>query len=706
MHAEERRSEQNFVLGGYAILETMGAGGMGVVYRAKDVHLGREVALKVLRDDLRNNAHVVARFRREAEAFARLNHPNIVRIYAVGVVGKIPYLAMELIDGEPLNQRLARGGLLDWKDTLDIGLQLADALAAAHEHGVIHRDIKPGNILLGRNGRVYLTDFGIAKVLGAATQLTVDGARLGTPQYLCPERCRNEEITPLSDLYSLGVVLFQVMTGRLPFEAENSVDLIRKIAGEVPERVQTYLPDIPDSVDRFIAHLLDPDPLQRPKDARAFRALLARVRSGDALDALNDAKVSGLRDLRESLPAVATPAKKPAPGARFSRQRMQAAWGRLPRGARWAITAVLALGAATGIGALYQSAASGRGNLVAASAVTNSADAWTVPGPLLRVQPETDTVGTLLIDADVSLGAVLPVAGGNGLLLTVVGIPGSPLSGLQGVWKYEPLSGETRVEVPMMRVTPETPFQVLTAWQDARATTERLLVSTAEGGWILRGNFADRTPLASQPLRLAAAAPDGGRFISQTAGEQLLRLSDLGQPGLAGKTMPAPAVPITACRISGDGRLAVLAFQTSTGEGYSVELQRLTPPMDSKGLSKRAASLPGSPFDTEAARVVLGIALEDGEHVELFDVETGVMLGDLGLGQAPEWVPRKEQVLLLATDYAGRTQVWSTTPANGGLREQQTFIGAGVGDAIAVTADGRYAFAFRAGDTRLVQIEL
>ncbi|MDK1020951.1 MAG: serine/threonine-protein kinase, partial [Candidatus Hydrogenedentes bacterium] len=195
MARKENTVRADAMFGDYEIIETIGHGGMGIVYRAHDMALGRIVALKVLKDDLRSSRQICARFQREAEAFASLNHPNIVHIYAVGSVGRIPFISMEYIEGQSLSTIMRRRKRLPWKRALHIAQQIAEALACAHEAQIVHRDIKPGNILLDKDDRAFVTDFGIAKVLTAETQLTVDGSRLGTPQYMSPERCTNKEIT-------------------------------------------------------------------------------------------------------------------------------------------------------------------------------------------------------------------------------------------------------------------------------------------------------------------------------------------------------------------------------------------------------------------------------------------------------------------------------------------------------------------------------
>lgn len=290
------------MFGDYDIIETVGQGGMGIVYRAKDTSLGREVALKVLKDDLRSHKSVAARFQREAQAYATLNHPNIVHIYSVGAVGQIPFIAMELVKGMPLSQLMKQERRLDWKRSLAIGIQIAEALGSAHEAHIIHRDIKPGNVLLTNDDHAFVTDFGIAKILTAETQLTLEGSRLGTPQYMSPERCQNAEITASSDLYSLGVLLFQMISGRLPYESKDTVELIRKIVKDPPTRLSEVVPDIPDDVERLIAYLLEKKPEDRPLSAQEWVELCQRVIDGKPLIENDSGLENSLKSFRESMP--------------------------------------------------------------------------------------------------------------------------------------------------------------------------------------------------------------------------------------------------------------------------------------------------------------------------------------------------------------------------------------------------------------------
>jgi serine/threonine protein kinase len=339
------------MFGPYDILETVGQGGMGLVYRATDTSLDRIVALKVLRDDLRTNQHVVARFQREAEAFASLNHPNIVHIYSVGKVGLIPYIAMEFIDGEPLSTLMKRERRIPWKRALSIAVQVAEALESAHASHIIHRDIKPGNILVSKNDHAYVTDFGIAKILTADTQLTIEGSRLGTPQYMSPERCLNKDVTASSDLYSLGVLVFQLITGRLPYESKDPVELIRMIIKDPPNRISDFIDEVPKDADRLIAYLLEKDPQKRPPSAAEWAHLTRRVLDGKPLFEDESAFTDSLQEMRNT---VATPTPFDGEPSQKNVKSIRHYWEGLPQGGKNTIRVLLILFLGYVIGGFYR----------------------------------------------------------------------------------------------------------------------------------------------------------------------------------------------------------------------------------------------------------------------------------------------------------------------------------------------------------------
>ncbi|NUM55651.1 MAG: protein kinase [Candidatus Hydrogenedentes bacterium] len=270
-------------LGNYQIHSRLGKGGMGEVYIAHDIPLDRPVALKVLRAGLAHDEQLVERFHREARAAAKLNHPNIVQIYAVGTEDGVPYFAMEWIDGAPLDTVLKEQGAIPWQRAMNIVGQVASALETAHARGVIHRDIKPANILIDKREQAHVSDFGVAKVLSARTQLTTEGTYIGTPQYMSPEQCGMGEISPASDLFSLGATAYEMLTGAVPFEGDTPATLIRKITQDPPKPLDDMVMGVPDSVKVLVHRLLEKDTERRYQSAHDVLTDLALIKAGTAL---------------------------------------------------------------------------------------------------------------------------------------------------------------------------------------------------------------------------------------------------------------------------------------------------------------------------------------------------------------------------------------------------------------------------------------
>ena len=248
---------------------------MAVVYEAEDLILGRKVAVKVLREQFASDAGFLARFQREAKAAAALSHPNIVGIYDVGSDGPTQYIVMELVLGRTLKQIIQDEGPLGSPRVIDLGRQIFEGLEYAHEHGIVHRDVKSQNILVGRDGRAKITDFGIAVALGASS-LTQSGYVVGSAQYLAPEQARGEQATALSDIYSGGVVLYEMATGQLPFEGESPVAVALRHVQEDPVPPRQLNPRIPETLQSVILRAMSKDPAQRPSSGRGMAdALLA-----------------------------------------------------------------------------------------------------------------------------------------------------------------------------------------------------------------------------------------------------------------------------------------------------------------------------------------------------------------------------------------------------------------------------------------------
>ncbi len=263
----------------YTIEGEIGRGGMGVVYRARDERLQRRVAIKVLPPELAFQDEIRQRFMREAQTAARLSHPNIVPIHGVDEGGGLVYFVMGLVDGESLGARIKRRGQLPAEEVRRIMKETADALSAAHAFSVVHRDIKPDNILLeGTRGRVMVTDFGIAKALSAAgsgATLTGAGVAIGTPAYMSPEQAAGErEIDGRSDVYSLGIVAYQMVTGELPFQAPTVAGILMKQITEPAPMVTLKRPDVPEDLALAISRCLEKDPENRWPTADALRRAL------------------------------------------------------------------------------------------------------------------------------------------------------------------------------------------------------------------------------------------------------------------------------------------------------------------------------------------------------------------------------------------------------------------------------------------------
>ena len=273
----------------YRVLEKLGSGGMGVVYKAEDTKLGRMVALKFLPDDCVLDSTALERFRREARSASALNHPNICTIYEVDEADGKPFIAMELLQGVSLTRRIG-GRPLPVRELLEFGIQLADALDAAHSMGVLHRDLKPGNIFVTQRSQAKLLDFGLAKMLATSdnlptltqgiagpASLTTHGVALGTIAYMSPEQARGEELDRRSDLFSLGVVLYEMATGEQAFAGTTQAMVFDGILHKDPDPPSRSNPGIPTEVDRIIRKVIEKKCEDRYASARDLREDLRRL---------------------------------------------------------------------------------------------------------------------------------------------------------------------------------------------------------------------------------------------------------------------------------------------------------------------------------------------------------------------------------------------------------------------------------------------
>jgi serine/threonine-protein kinase len=263
--------------GRYELGGRLGVGGMSTVVSAFDERLERDVAIKLLAEHLADDSQFVARFRREALAAARLVHPNIVQVFDFGLdeATHRHYIVMELVRGQSGAEILREEGVLDVRDALSIVAQACRGLEYAHRNGVVHRDVKPGNLLRGEDGVVKLADFGIAKALSDESSITQVGSVLGTAAYLAPEQAAGEQAGPAADLYALGVVTYQLLSGRLPYEAQSLTELALKQQRELPPRLDELNPEVSPQLALAVDRALALDPRARPKSADELRAALA-----------------------------------------------------------------------------------------------------------------------------------------------------------------------------------------------------------------------------------------------------------------------------------------------------------------------------------------------------------------------------------------------------------------------------------------------
>lgn len=366
-------------LGRYELREPIGRGGMSAVYLGYDPMLDREVAIKILPPNLAQKTIYQKRFLEEARALGRVDHPNLIRVYAVGQEGATSYYAMELVRGISLHDAIRARGRLDAKEALAIFGQFLLGLQAIHQAGIVHRDIKPGNIMLSETGRVILMDFGLARRADRQA-ITVAGCVLGTPEYMSPEQARGEQTEARSDLYSAGIVLYQMLCGQAPFSGKDTLSILRR-------HVEAPVPPIPESVrglppelEKILQQLLEKKPEQRPANASAAtNALGALLPDTRASEQIVRALVTSARKQTQQTPPH-TDTKSPAKTTPPARPQ-SASW--VPWGAM--VTAVLAVLVA--ILALIQPSAPQAGEMWRAVALRNGTS---FRGKLARFEPHPD----------------------------------------------------------------------------------------------------------------------------------------------------------------------------------------------------------------------------------------------------------------------------------------------------------------------------
>ena len=370
----------------YEILEILGEGGMAFVYKARDMQLERFVAIKTLKPNYVNQETFVDRFKREAKTAANLNHPNIVQIFDWGIE-KEPYFVMEYIEGNTLTSIIAKNRTISLSDILFIGAQVSNGLHAAHQKGLVHRDIKPGNIMITPDGKVKVTDFGIVSLQNEESDITKTGSILGTASYISPEQAQGKPVSIESDLYSLGTVLYELITGKAPFSGDSPISTATKHLTEKPEKPSMFRRDLPKGVETAILKLLEKATYDRFKSAEDLRATLLQQR-----------KALQSEQTRENLVDLTNPKVK----LRFTLPALIISIG-VVIGTIWTLTQVFDGlptdgGAPTLIeipdltGSEQAQALEDLQNLGFKIGIENSADASVPAGSVIRTQPPSNTI--------------------------------------------------------------------------------------------------------------------------------------------------------------------------------------------------------------------------------------------------------------------------------------------------------------------------
>ena len=370
----------------YEILEILGEGGMAFVYKARDMQLERFVAIKTLKPNYVNQETFVDRFKREAKTAANLNHPNIVQIFDWGIEDE-PYFVMEYIEGNTLTSIIAKKRTISLSDILFIGAQVSSGLHAAHQKGLVHRDIKPGNIMITPDGKVKVTDFGIVSLQNEESDITKTGSILGTASYISPEQAQGKPVSIESDLYSLGTVLYELITGKAPFSGDSPISTATKHLTEKPEKPSLFRQDLPKGVETAILKLLEKATYDRFKSAEDLRATLLQQR-----------KALQSEQTRENLVDLTNPKVK----LRFTLPALIVSIG-VVFGTIWTLTQVfdglpVDGGAPTLVeipdltGSEQAQALEDLQNLGFKVGIENSADASVPAGSVIRTQPSSNTV--------------------------------------------------------------------------------------------------------------------------------------------------------------------------------------------------------------------------------------------------------------------------------------------------------------------------
>ncbi|MCC6156275.1 MAG: serine/threonine protein kinase, partial [Candidatus Hydrogenedentes bacterium] len=628
-----------------------------------------------LRDDLRAHQSIVTRFSREAQAAARLDHPNIVQIFSVGAAERTPYIAMEFVDALPLSAVMQREHRLEWGPALEIAKQIAAALACAHDSHVIHRDVKPPNILLDDHQRAYVTDFGIAKILTLDDNLTVDGTRLGTPHYMAPERCKNGEVTASSDLYSLGVLTFQMLTGRLPYEASTPVAMMQRIIAEPPARVRKYVPDIPEDVERLVAWLMEMNPKHRPESGHAVCEAIDRVLAGHPLDIQESRSVAAIQEFRKDLASDTSSNRTTVSDANQS--------ARFRRGLIIGVGIAMLIVAGSVLWRVLQP--------VAPPTATARPEAWFEAASVAEFGNEGENV--ILAEFQLNgydLRGIFP-AGADGQVAVMLERSGAGAK--QVLATVSPLRRDANIQFV---AAPQSHFAMM-------ASASGLSGSLFDGYGLVRAN--ERTALVSlrepsAPIQLSdtltqtstvAMHPAGSQWVSaetDSSGNAILVGHVYANGQTESRTIAPAGAPVVAIQYSKDGQYLAYVRETTKND-FSL---RVIPAggVDSEPAPLRSGdvAISAGAFNMDASAILLStggatprveaISAADGRTLESFD--------DAARGA---WDPRRGDVILTARDAKGVLQLWRVNST--AERDQLTFLDNGTDEEVLVSPDGVWA---------------
>jgi serine/threonine protein kinase len=726
-------------LGNYVVKTLIGRGAMGTVYLATDQSLGRSVALKVLLGTLARSPGQLEKFQQEAKSAAPLQHPNIVRVYEAGVLEGVPYIAMEYVEGEPLDRFLRRSGPLTWQNALHIAHQVAQALECAHRADLVHCDVKPSNILLDRRGRVRLMDFGIAKVQHRKGRRPTPTEFLATPQYMSPEQCGAGGAVGLgTDLFSLGVMLYQMISGRMPFEGESTVALVTAITTEQPPRLNQIVMGVPDDVARLVAHLMEKDMRHRPHAAGAVCMTIERLhRENGGASAVPEALNAFVREQAEprtlSTKAGSTTSGQPRkPFFKFrGTPKQYSSVSLMSQALAGAIFVVVFLGF------LYWQFHGPKNIALAAPEIHDTR--FDVQSAALRSVP--------LPGRDWHVSGMHWSGSNPVLIVGVAGAPGTTKQGAHGRLSVN-LSNETilslsspagpisdadawRYLVPSLggsslpAVAETSPFHnamlvhayagsplsssssVVTLLQKTDEAVPRrdLLFRAPTGQW----NPQIQNPWHDTPAGHAVMHPNGKTlclllFDEESHGNYLIE-RDTTQKNTerTGARCSPPGDPIIASSMlySPDG--TYLSYMRDKGAG---ERELWVIPSGGTEDSGRLITLGrlGNEFSfsPDSTRMVVGFHRGNATHLMIVRAEDGSIASQPGLGHITHasWHPSGRWIVVRAVDEAGETdQLWAVESISPHRRLQLTHLPQGVEAGGVVSRDGRWIAAVVSGAT-------